>query len=227
MAVSGAAWIRTKVEECGLTLNLHLAAKANPADKKGGNFPLPTTTACTVCPDLMQEWKSLLSLPEYFITTILWCYIMLFSDTQHRLHELAKICFLFCSPGVSHTRCSPQEQKTQAWSWHSNSIAANPTPPPVAKQCCKSDFMPLVLHCYQGMHFTLTDIFLSTRQCHTSYQCFILLFADSPGFGWSWEAPSQPCSSSNHPSLWHRAVCMSSSSLGKAHPECSASWDCC
>lgn len=63
MAVSGAAWIRTKVEECGLTLNLHLAAKANPADKKGGNFPLPTTTACTVCPDLMQEWKSLLSLP--------------------------------------------------------------------------------------------------------------------------------------------------------------------
>lgn len=142
------------------------------------------------------------------------------------LHELAKICFLFCSLGVSHRRCNPQEQKTQAWSWHSNSKTANPTPPPVARHCFKSHFMPLLLPCYQGMHSTLTDIFPSTRQCLTSYQCFIL-FADSSASVWNWKAPSQPCSFSNHPSLRHCAVCMSSSNLGKAHPECSASWEYC
>lgn len=76
-----------------------------------------------------------------------------------------------------------------------------------------------------GNAFHLDRHFSFHQTVLTSYQCFILLFADSSGSVWNWEAPSQPCSSSNHPSLRHCAVCMSSSSLCKAHPECSASWE--
>lgn len=115
------AWIRsalaceTKAEKYGFSPNLRHVAKANPAKKRRGNFPLPATAAHASCPGVVQDWKSLLSSPGCFITTIpmCWC-IWLLGEMQHPLGELAETGFLFCSPGVTHTSHNTREQKSSA-----------------------------------------------------------------------------------------------------------------